>query len=226
MLSQIMEFGDKPISFPRNMVKSCSASDSKRLIIFTEGEQQQIKEYLLENLDSYNLGLFVCMLTGLRLGEICALKTDHINMSKRVIVIEQTVQRIKSEKDECKTELMVTRPKTANSNREVPICDILFTILDKALPGDQYLVNGNRVMEPRTYQYYFHRVLDDLSIQDRTFHSLRHTFATNCIASGMDPKCLCELLGHSDVKITLNRYVHPSMAQKMNQLNSFASKLW
>ncbi len=77
-------------------------------------------------------------------------------------------------------------------------------------------------MEPRTYQYYFKRILKELSIDNKNFHSLRHTFATNCIASGMDPKCLSEILGHADVKTTLNRYVHPSLEQKMQQINSFA----
>ncbi len=57
----------------------------------------------------------------------------------------------------------------------------------------------------------------------KNFHVLRHTFATNCVESGMDVKSLSELLGHSDVKITLNRYVHPSLEMKRSQLESLDS---
>ena len=82
------------------------------------------------------------------------------------------------------------------------------------------LQNGEKVMEPRTYQYYFKKLLKAISIEANNFHTLRHTFATKCIESGMDPKCLSEILGHSDVKTTLNKYVHPSLEQKINQINS------
>ena len=78
-------------------------------------------------------------------------------------------------------------------------------------------------MEPRTYQYFFHRTLKTLSIEEKGFHTLRHTFATNCIDSGMEPKCLSEILGHSDIKTTLNKYVHPTFEQKIKQINSVAS---
>ena len=90
------------------------------------------------------------------------------------------------------------------------------------MPDTIYIVNGSKLMEPRTYLYYFQRLLTNLSVETKKFHSLRHTFATNCIINGMVPKCLSEILGHSDIKTTLNKYVHPSMEQKMYQINSFS----
>ena len=134
----------------------------------------------------------------------------------------QTVQRIKTSKSGVKTELIISTPKTENSNRVIPISDILLAVLKEYMTDSSYVVNGEKVMEPRTYQYYFKRLLNSLSIENKNFHALRHTFATNCINCGMDPKCLSELLGHSDVKTTLNKYVHPSMEQKRNQINSLS----
>ena len=225
VLTQIMNCANNPITISSDLYKyqSVAYMHLNSIDIFSKEEQCKLHTYLLEDLNCYKLGIYICMMTGLRLGEICALKTKNIDIEKKVIIVNQTTQRIKSEKKDCKTELIITNPKTIHSLREIPICDVLMDILIGNLPSSMYLVNGEKIMEPRTYQYYFHRILELLSIRDRNFHSLRHTFATNCIDSGMDPKCLSEILGHSDVKITLNRYVHPTLEQKLKQLNSFAS---
>lgn len=225
VLTQIMDYGNNPVEISGicRKVQIFQNVHQNDINIFTKEEQRKLQDYLLNDVNSFKLGIYVCMLTGLRLGEICALRTDSINLSERTIAVTQTVQRLKSEKTSSKTELMVSRPKTINSNRIIPICDVLLLVLKKHMPYNIYLVNGCSIMEPRTYQYFFQRILISLSIDEKNFHSLRHTFATNCIDSGMDPKCLSEILGHSDVKTTLNRYVHPSLEQKMKQINSFGS---
>ena len=71
-----------------------------------------------------------------------------------------------------------------------------------------------RYIEPRTIQYRFKSILKSCNLKDIKFHALRHTFATRCIEGGCDIKCLSEMLGHSSVSITLNRYVHSSIDQK------------
>lgn len=225
VLLQIMNYGDNPIEISEIGCKVQVSQNfyPREISIFTKEEQKKLHNYLLNDMNNFKLGIYVCMLTGLRLGEICALRTDNIDLSERTISVTQTAQRLKSEKVAAGTELIISRPKTVNSNRIIPICDILLSVLRKHLSCNLYLVNGNNVMEPRTYQYFFQRILASLSIEKKNFHSLRHTFATNCIDSGMDPKCLSEILGHSDVKTTLNRYVHPSLEQKMKQINFFAT---
>lgn len=80
------------------------------------------------------------------------------------------------------------------------------------------MFGGNKSLEPRTMQYRFQKILNDAGIDGRNFHILRHTYATNCVESGMDVKALSAILGHSDVKITLNRYVHPTMDSKRRQM--------
>lgn len=84
-------------------------------------------------------------------------------------------------------------------------------------------------MDPRTMQNHFKRLLQSAGLPDRNFHILRHTFATNCIEGGTDVKSLSEILGHSDVQITLNRYVHPSMDTKrkyMDVLSLFYGQIY
>ena len=178
--------------------------------------------YLLKDIDNYKLGIFICMLTGLRLGEICALKTSDIDLQKRTLSVNSTVQRISVENQVHKTELMISEPKTKSSKRVIPICDLLYKVLCEHMSSGTFVISGNNVMEPRTYQYYFKKMQLSLAIQPTNFHTLRHTFATNCRENGMDAKCLSEILGHSDVKITLNKYVHPSYEQKLKQINALA----
>ena len=157
------------------------------------------------------------------MGEICALSTQNIDFVNKTVKISQTVQRIKNESGTATT-LYCAPPKTFCSIREIPLCDNMIEIIKKYNSSGMYLINGNSPMEPRTYQYRFNKYLKEAEIAKKNFHSLRHTFATNCIANGMDVKCLSEILGHSDVKTTMNRYVHPSMETKRIQINQCMSE--
>lgn len=220
VLTQIIRYGTKDYTFKiSDNLKCHNKNNNKTIQIFSKDEQQILLQNLLNNMNSYNLGIFICMFTGMRLGEICALRKEDINLTLRTITINQAVQRVKTDNSNSKTELIISCPKTLNSNRIIPICDMLFSILNEYMSDTVYIVNGEKVMEPRTYQYYFKSLLVSLSIETKNFHSLRHTFATNCIDSGMDPKCLSDILGHSDVKTTLNKYVHPSLEHKISQIN-------
>lgn len=223
VLTQIIKYGTDNKAFTiENGRNNNFSQKSNEIEIFTKMEQQRIFDYLLNEIDNYKLGILVCLFTGLRLGEICALKRENINLENRTIRISETVQRIKSEKSNTKTELLVSTPKTVNSDRLVPICDTLYNLLKEHLADTDYVINGSSVMEPRTYQYYFKKIINSLDIENKNFHCIRHTFATNCINNGMDVKCLSEILGHSDVKTTLNKYVHPTMEQKIIQINALS----
>lgn len=108
--------------------------------------------------------------------------------------------------------------------REIPISEEIKELLIYTKRGsDTYVVGGDKPMEPRTYQNRFKKYLRDIKVKEYNFHILRHTFATNCIDSGMDVKSLSEILGHSDVQITLNRYVHPTMDTKRKYIATLSS---
>ena len=74
-------------------------------------------------------------------------------------------------------------------------------------------------MEPRTLRNRFRKYLLDADIENIKFHALRHSFATRCIELGVDVKTLSEILGHSNVNITLNRYVHSSLELKRHNMD-------
>ena len=219
VLNQILKYGNSNIkvSLPEK-VTHFYKYESKEITAFSIEDQIKLLNFLNVETDRYKLGIIICLFSGLRLGEICALRVDSIDLINKCIKVSQTVQRIKS-KDTPKTILSCTPPKSASSMRTVPLCDALLDLLTKMNLQGEYLLNEKTLMEPRTYQYMFSRFLKTARISPKNFHSLRHTFATNCIESGMDPKCLSEILGHSDVKTTLNRYVHPSMDNKRLQMN-------
>lgn len=178
-------------------------------------------QFLHNNMDISKAGIFLCLSTGLRLGEVCALKWEDIDIEQKILHVNRTVQRIESKDGFQKTALLETPPKSSFSNREIPISDSLLQILAHFRKTEQgYVLCTHKPMEPRTYQNHFKRYLQTINAPSYNFHTLRHTFATNCIDNGMDIKSLSEILGHSDVQITLNRYVHPSMDTKRKYINA------
>ena len=162
--------------------------------------------------------ILLCLFTGMRLGELCALKWSDIDCKNRTVTVNRTVQRISATGHISKTILMETSPKSESSKRTIPLTDPVLERLRK-LKGDKpYIFGEDKPLDPRTMQQRFKRLLKEAGVGDRNFHTLRHVFATNCIENGMDVKALSEILGHADVKITLNRYVHPTMDTKRQQL--------
>lgn len=194
----------------------------KTISIFNLNEQAQIFQYVYDHMDICGVGILLCLSTGLRLGEICALKWEDIDFINHILYVRRTVQRIEVDNAETKTILMESEPKSQCSIREIPLSQGIIELLLSNKKEAVYLMNKNKPMEPRSYQKKFKSILKGAGISDKNFHILRHTFATNCVNSGMDVKCLSEILGHSDVKITLNRYVHPTMDTKRKHINTLS----
>lgn len=200
-------------------------NDIQTLTIF---EQKILCNYLVDNLNNKNFGILLSIYTGIRIGELCALRWSDIDLSERVLKINKTMLRIQdnfSEHHSNKTKVIITPPKSEDSVRVIPIPQFIFDIICKLQRNsDAYILTGkcDSFIEPRNMQYYFKSVLKKCSIRDVNFHILRHTFATRCVESGFEIKSLSEILGHSDVKITLQRYVHSSIDLKrknMDKLN-------
>lgn len=188
-----------------------------KIYILSKSEQNRITEYVLNNLTNRNIGLLISLYSGLRIGELCALKWSDINFKKSILLVNKTIQRVYiKDKDKNISKIIITSPKTKNANREIPINKNFLEILKKLKSNDEdYIITGNsKFLEPRTYRKYFNKVLKEIKIKQFNFHSLRHTFATNCISLGVDYKTVSELLGHANVNITLNLYVHPRLSQK------------
>lgn len=185
--------------------------------ILSKYEQRKLTNYVLENLTYRNIGLLIALYSGLRIGELCALQWNDIDFKRSILHVNKTIQRIYiKDKNSNISKVIITTPKTKNANREIPINKKFLELLKSIKTNsDAYIITGtNKYLEPRTYRKYFNKILKKIKINKFNFHSLRHTFATNCISLGVDYKTVSELLGHANVDITLNLYVHPRMSQK------------
>ncbi len=225
VLNQIFSYAQSKYKIPAvPMQKLKCQKEATPVKIFNTSEQTKLVQYLYQDMDIYKFGVLLCLHTGLRLGEVCSLKWEDVDFSTKSLHINRTVQRLPEEDGEKKTTLVEDKPKTNCSAREIPVSEQIYELLLKFQSSETgYIFNKDRPLDPRTYQYKFKQYLCKAGVEHHGFHTLRHTFATNCISSGADVKSVSEILGHSDVRITLNRYVHPSMEVKRNHLNQLDS---
>ena len=197
--------------------------EEKRPLTLTLRDQSKLNQYLIKDPNFIKLGILLSLHTGIRIGELCALRWEDIDLKEQTIHINKTLQRIQVSSEEYtlnKTKVIITSPKSTKSIRDIYIPIFLTVLLSKmkGKAGCYFLTGDNKCMEPRTLNNHFKRYLKQCDIPDYNFHSLRHTFATNYIESGFDVKSLSEILGHSNVNITLERYVHSSNKLKRNNL--------
>ncbi len=201
------------IRFP----KECKKGD---LEVMSIENQRQLLSFLHSNINCRNVGLIICMNTGLRIGELCALKWKDIDLRNGVLRVSHTLIRVYKIDDNTHryTNVEVTTPKTVNSIREIPLTNSLTALLKplcKVMNEEYFIMSNNtKPIEPRTLRNYFNRILDNLNIPRIKFHGLRHSFATRCIESRCDYKTVSMILGHSSINTTLNLYVHPDNGQK------------
>ena len=200
-------------------VKFPTERERQELEVLSRSSQKQIMEYVQRHFTFMNLGIYICLCAGLRIGEVCALVWDDIDVESGVINVSKTIQRIYViEGGEKHTEVIIDTPKSTNSIREIPIPRDLLKMIKpfkKVVNGRFYvLTNSAQPTEPRTYRNYYKRLMKELDMPKLKFHGLRHSFATRCIESHCDYKTVSVLLGHSNISTTLNLYVHPNMEQK------------
>lgn len=197
---------------------------SSQLRVFSHVEEQLLFEYLTADVDCTNLGILICMFTGIRIGELCSLTWEDISLESNMIRIYKTMQRIQILEGTQKTKILIAEPKSPCSIREIPIAKTLKIFLELYQDKKGYVLTGkeNKFIEPRTMQNRYKAILEACGISNANFHTLRHTFATRCIEVGFDVKSLSEILGHANVSITLNRYVHPSMELKQKNMDKLS----
>ena len=186
------------------------------IAVLDKAQQLRLKEYLDKHPSMTSVGISISMYLGLRIGEVCALQWSDIDLEKRILTVRKTIQRVQCRTGVKRTKLIITEPKSESSKREIPIPDCLFPLLRQFKSNSNiYVVSGkNKPVEPRTMQYRFAKLLKNVDLPSFHYHSLRHLFATNCVALGFDVKTLSEILGHSSVEVTLNRYIHSDMDRK------------
>ena len=161
------------------------------------------------------LGCFLSLFLGLRIGEICGLKWENIDLNAGILSVRFNVQRVADEHGRSK--VIVLSPKTDSSIRDIPLPSFVVKLLKKhRQAGNTFVISGSeKPVEPRTLTNHFKAILKKAGLPSVKFHSLRHAFATNFLRQSGDIKSLSEILGHANVNVTLSIYVHSSMEQKM-----------
>lgn len=221
VLKMVMKFGVKQewMNYSEWDIKYPTTDKSKDIDVLTTTNHRKILDYISQNFTFRNLGIYISLSTGLRIGEVCALRWSDIDEKNGTISVQRTIERIYIiEGEKRHTELVINTPKTKNSCRVIPMSKELISLvkpLKKVVNADYYvLTNDISPTEPRTYRNYYKRLMDQLDIPKLKYHGLRHSFATRCIESNCDYKTVSVLLGHSNISTTLNLYVHPNMEQK------------
>jgi len=223
IIKSIMDFawGEKIIT--NRITVTYPKHQQKAIRVFSRQEQSDLEAILTTETTIHKLGILLCLYTGARVGEICALRWQDISPDYDVLLVKQTLQRIKNVSDDgSKTKIIIDTPKSLRSVRSIPIPKFLSPLLRDFAKGSHgyFLTTDDAAFaEPRTMQNHFARIVKAANIANANYHALRHTFATRCIEAGVDVKSLSEMLGHASVTITLNRYVHSSFEQKREGMN-------
>lgn len=195
----------------------------KKINAFSRKEQQILETYCF-NSKVNHLGVIMCLYTGIRIGELLSLTWDDIDFENNILYINKTLYNYS---ENGKMISYVERPKTINSNRIIPLSKKLVNILKqiKKTSSSNYIIStrSGKMVQVRSYQRTFKLILDKCNIPYRNFHSLRHTFATRALESGMDVKCLSEILGHKNSIVTLNRYSHSMVDYKSDMMNKLSN---
>lgn len=221
VLKMILRYGVKHgfIAHHQIDIRFPTERERQEVEVLSRSSQLKIMNYTKENFTFHNLGIFICLNTGLRIGEICALRWEDLDVDLGIVNVRKTIQRIYMVGEKVRsTEIIIDTPKSKNSIREIPMTKELLRMvkpLKKIVNASFFvLTNSDKPTKPRTYRNYYKRLLNQLGIPPLKFHGLRHSFATRCIESNCDYKTVSVLLGHSNISTTLNLYVHPNMEQK------------
>ena len=201
------------------------SGEKPEISVFTNDQQRALVQASYRHRYGVFIRLDLC--TGLRMGELLALKWEDIDFSTAQLHVRRTINRLakyEAHDGENKTEIVFGTPKTKNSRRTIPLTRTMADELarwkqqqaqDKIRAGDKYTDYGfivtnefGHYFEQKTFKDYYDRLLKDADIGHFTFHALRHTFATRALERGMDYKTLSAILGHYSVAFTMDTYVH------------------
>lgn len=201
------------VSFLEDIIKPKSKKPQKDIKALTTKQQKVLSDYLcslsIEEYQYKNVFL-IQMYTGLRIGEVLALKETDIDLENKKIHIQRTLTENRARK-----KVIGKKTKTYSGDRIIPIPNIVYPYIKEQLEisknnkDNLLFVNKDKLVRHTSMNDQLKRKLINLGIYENGFstHSLRHTYATRCIESGMQAIVLSKLMGHADVRVTLNTYV-------------------
>lgn len=221
-----------PTTWKLRYSKRDADSPPRRPVVYSPAEFRKIVETCKEYPSPTALGIMLTICTGMRIGEVCALRFEDIDVEARTVSVERTIERIyfQDEDGTYRTKLIFNPPKSASSRRQIPILSGIMSLVRKfhaiARPDYYVCTMKERPTEPRLFRKHFNDFIQTrCGLRTIKFHGLRHTFATMMINGKNDVKTVSELLGHADVVTTLSVYVHPSEETKRKSVNSTLNRL-
>lgn len=210
---------------PATVYRHCS---TKSVEVMEDHDQKVLEEWLFKDISILNAGIILGLYSGMRLGEVCALRWRHYNAANGYIFVEHTVRRITcfpengKGKSAKRTELVISEAKTESSKRKLYLPEVLLDLVEyqyeryvelfgRMPEPDDFIIYNTKggMMDPDNLSHYFGDVLEGLGLPHVKYHALRHTFATRAVENGVDVATVSGLLGHADVTTTTHYYVHP-----------------
>ncbi len=223
LLHAVIKYSSKSVPSLRSLELIYPRAEKKEMRVLSREEQRRFTEYLMHDTDCCKFGTLLCLMTGMRIGEICALRWSDISLEDGTVRVDKTMQRLKCA--DGATRVVVSEPKSTSSARVIPLGSLAVELCRRfRADGEAYVLTGEvtRYIEPRCLQYKMERYVAECRLDGVHFHTLRHSFATRCIEVGFDIKSLSEVLGHANVQITLDRYVHSSMELKRENMKKLS----
>lgn len=223
VLSSILDYGTKNYNLSKVDFRQIKITSTKReKNVLTEQDRNKIIMYIKSNKTPLAIGMLLALYGGLRLGEICALKWEDVDIKNDLIYIKGTAARLKNDKSSnSKTSVVIQTPKSSSSCRQVPLPKFAMKYVKDYSKNKKdncfVLSNKTKIYEPRRLERQFLLFCRKSDIQS-TFHNLRHSYASECVKQNVEIKTLSEILGHSNVSITLNLYVHTTLDQKKKEI--------
>ena len=212
-------------------VKCITGEQPKPRRVLTQEEQRIFLE-TAEGKSNYNQYAFVLQ-TGLRAGEMAGLKWSDIDLDKKVLKVTRTIDYRSNDVD-----WEIRSPKSRAGVREIPLTKEAVRILEDQKKKIRsvsvlelkyrdfvFLSQNGKPIKNSTYNKDLARICRKAGIEHFSMHTLRHTFATRCAESGMNPKTLQSIMGHSNIGVTMDIYVHCTSDQKAQELRNIEASL-
>lgn len=224
VLHAVLMYAEKQAPYLRHIEIVYPKAEKKEMRVLSREEQERFVQYLLKDTDSCKFGTLFTLLTGLRIGEVCALRWKDISLEDGVVYVKSSMQRLKS-LEYGRTKIVISDPKSFSSSRIIPLSPLAIELC-RRFSGDRnaYILTGEAesFIEPRALQYRMKQYAAKCGLEGVHFHTLRHSFATRCVEVGFEIKSLSEILGHASPQITLERYVHSSIELKKENIMKLA----
>ncbi|EOH82642.1 tyrosine-type recombinase/integrase [Enterococcus raffinosus] len=189
----------------------------RKVNALTRSEQKKIMEIASVEKNERGLPVLLALHSGMRIGEISALRWSDIDFESNLIHVNNTYQRIGLSLGNKRTQLLFADSKTESSVRMIPMTRPLNKLLlnhKKTVKGEFVFSTNGQPTEPRLLSYYFHKIREKANLPKIHFHQLRHTFATRCLEMKGDISSVSALLGHASTQMTLDTYVHALLEQR------------